>query len=315
MFATSDEDRAGLLVAVVTGGRPLLKQRTTHRYFPGIRRAGVHDIVWVARERDAEKLEDDGTEIVAYPERWAFEYARDHWMNPQMPVEEGGFYGAFPGREWACREAERRGCWGVLQLDDNIDRVLFMADTRGGRAVFEANGGIAMVADILAGVALSTNAWSVGGQLSSVPPEGRIIVARPGFPYSLFVERVGEGREEWYGPFEDDITHSLQYGSRADGATAAVVPLLRYHKEQGSKTGMRAKYDQGRSRQLQALNPHAASVGVNRRRSNGQGTPRVYHRLPGGAIRNPLAMTDPERPRCAKRLHGSSRSGKSRSMT
>lgn len=292
MFVTSEAERAGLLVAVITGGRPLLKQRTVHRFFPQMHDAGVADIVWVANERHAADLEPDEHEVVTYTDEWAFEYARDHWMSPDTPPEPGGFFGAFPGREWAAREAERRGCWGVLMLDDNIDRIMFARDSRGGRSVIDDQlGGFAFFIDMLAGVALSTNARTVGAQLSSIP-EAHFMVAREGFPYSCFIERVGEGREEWFGPFEDDITHSLQYGDRADGATAAIVTLTRYHKENTSKTGMRTKYNHERSKMLQRLQPQSTKVMVKATRSNGQGTARVFHMMPAGAIRNPLVATD-----------------------
>lgn len=291
MFVTSEADRAGLLVAVITGGRPLLKQRTVARFFPQIEAAGVESIVWVANERHAADLEPDEHEVVTYSDEWAFEYASTHWMSPDTPPVPGGFFGAFPGREWAAREAERRGCWGVLMLDDNLDRIMFVRDTRGGNAVIANLGGFAFFVDMLAAVALSTNARTVGAQLSSIP-EPEFKIARPGFPYSCFIERVGEGREEWYGPYEDDITHSLQYGDRADGTTAAIVPMIRYHKENTSKTGMRSAYNHERSKMLQALQPHVAKVGVKATRSNGQGTARVFHSMPAGAIRNPLAVHD-----------------------
>jgi hypothetical protein len=142
---------------------------------------------------------------------------------------------------------------------------------------------------------LSTNAWTVGALLDSANPASlETKVARTGFPYSLFLERVEPGREEWFGPFEDDITHSLQYGSRADGATTAIVGSLRYIKESKSTTGMRKHYDSARSQQLQRLFPQAATVGVRKTRSNGRGEPRVFHKMPRGAIRNPLIIRDPD---------------------
>lgn len=291
MFVTSEADRGGLLVSVITGGRPLLKQRTVARFFDQMHAAGVADIVWVANERHAGDLEEDEHEVVTYSDDWAFEYASEHWMSPDTPPERGGFFGAFPGREAAAREAERRGCWGVLQLDDNIDRIMFVRDTRGGNKVIQDLGGFAFFVDMLTAVSRSTNARTVGAQLSSIP-EPEFKIARPGFPYSLFIERVGEGREEWFGPYEDDITHSLQYGDRADGSTAAIVPMIRYHKENTSKTGMRAKYNHERSKMLQRLQPHVAKVGVRATRSNGQGGARVFHSMPAGAIRNPLAVHD-----------------------
>lgn len=291
MFVTSAEQRGGLLVAIITGGRPKLSQRPTRKLIPALRAAGVHDVVWVVSDKDAPDYERDDNDLAIYSADWAHEYAADHWMQP-TPPEPGAFLGAFPGREWACLEAERRGCWGVLQLDDNIVR-LSVAQGGGGAGsqVVDINGGAGLYADILAALALSTNGRMVGAQLDAVP-EQQAILARPGFPYSMFIERVGDGREHWYGPFEDDITHAFQYGTRADGATSVVVPLTRYAKESKSKTGMRAKYNHERSVQLQRIFPESAKIGVRLTRANGQGEPRVFHTMTANAIRNPMTISD-----------------------
>jgi hypothetical protein len=293
MFVTSAERRRGLLVAIITGGRPQLKQRPTARYVDQLRAAGVADVIWVVSDKDAAGYERDSCELSVYSHQgWAYPYALEHWMSTKPP-DPTGFFGAFPGREWACLEAERRGCWGVLQLDDNINR---LAMHRGSGASVQAvreAGGLGMFADLFAALALSTNARTVGAQLTSVArtrTDTQLI--RPGFPYSCFIERVGAGREEWFGPFEDDITHSFQYGDRADGATAAVMPWLLYTKESKSKTGMRAKYDQTRSVQLQRLIPQGAKLGIRKTKSNGRGDPRVFHTMLHGAIRNPIAVRD-----------------------
>jgi hypothetical protein len=251
-------------------------------------------VVWSVSEQDAPGYEPDGHGLSVYPRAWAEEYAAAHWMHPEPPVP-GGFLGAFPGRDWACREAERRGCWAVLQLDDNIGRLKFLRGTAASGRVVTGHGGLGLFTDLFAAVMLSTNAWTVGALLDSANPASlETKVARTGFPYSLFLERVEPGREEWFGPFEDDITHSLQYGSRADGATTAIVGSLRYIKESQSKTGMRKHYDSARSQQLQRLFPQAATVGVRKTRSNGRGEPRVFHKMPRGAIRNPLIIRDPD---------------------
>jgi hypothetical protein len=297
MFVTTSEQRGGILVAVITGGRPELRHRPTTGYLPELRAAAVADVVWVLTDTDAARYEPDPQPLSVYPRAWAEEYATTHWMHPDPPTP-GGFLGAFPGREWACREAERRGCWAVLQLDDNIDWLCFLRGSGASIRYITDHGGLALILDLLAGVLLSTNAWTVGAQLSSVSPSAKqaTMVARPGFPYSLFLERVGPGREPWFGPFEDDITHSLQYGNRSDGATAAIMPTLHYHKSlahQTGRTGMRARYDQTRAVQLQRLFPEAAKVGVRATHSNGMGQPRVFHTMPPGAIRNPLAVRDP----------------------
>ena len=251
----------------------------------------MNDVVWVVRENHVPLYEHDpNAEIVSYSESWAYDYASEHWMHLDPP-EPGGFFGAFPGREWACLEAERRGCWGVLQLDDNINRMGIPKCSSAGHALVKAHGGMALYADLLAAVALSTNGRTVGGSLASVPKIQRQ-VARPGFPYSLFVEKVGAGREHWFGPFEDDITHGYQYGSRGDGNTSLLVPLLRYGKENASKTGMRGKYDATRAVQLQRIFPESAKINIRKAHSNGRGGPRVFHTMLNDAIRNPLQVRD-----------------------
>jgi hypothetical protein len=292
MFVTTSEQRGGILVTVITGGRPELRHRPVTGFLRNLREAGVRDVAWVVSDEDAATYEPDGNDFLSYPRAWAEEYATAHWMHPDPP-RPGQFLGAFPGREWACREAERRGCWAVLQLDDNIDRLTFL---RGSTLGFVGeHGGMALFLDLLAGIMLASNAWMVSPQLDSVSPSAKQAetIARAGFPYSLLLERVGPGREEWFGPFEDDITHALQYGNRPDGATAAVMPSLHYHKENQSRTGMRAHYNQERAVQLQRLFPESARVNVRATRSNGRGGPRAFHTMPAGAIRNPLVIRDP----------------------
>lgn len=291
---TTPEQRAGLLTAVITGGRPLLQQRPTAKMLPDLTAAGFRPPVWVVSDQHAPAYERDGHDLCVYPDRWAREHAAAHWMLPTPPPADG-FLGAFPGREWACREAERLGCWGVLMLDDNIISLRFWRGTGASIRVVHDHGGLALYADLLAALSLSTNARMLGAQLNAVIPSGaegdRLL--RPGFPYSLFIERVGESREEWHGPYEDDITHAFQYGDRWDGATAAVTPLLTYIKEHASKTAMRAKYDSTRAVQLQRLMPQGASIGIRATKSNGKGDPRVFHSMRAGAIRNPIRVHDP----------------------
>jgi hypothetical protein len=293
MFVTPSDRRGGVLVAVISGGRPELSRRPVRHYLSDLKAFGPQDTIWAVSDADADAYERDEWPVSVYPRSWAEEYAATHWMLP-TPPEPGGFLGAFPGREWACREAERRGCWAVLQLDDNINWLCLLRGTVHSKHFAEERGGLALFTDLLAGVALSTNARTVGAQLDAVSPSSKQArkVARPGFPYSLFLERVGPGREEWYGPFEDDITHSFQYGGRADGATAAVMPVLHYKKEPKSKTGMRQHYGHTRAVQLQHIFPESAKVAVRATHSNGRGGARVFHTMQSGSIRNPLIVHD-----------------------
>ena len=222
---------------------------------------------------------------------------------------KGGLAGA--GRVYACLEAEKRGYWGVLQLDDNIVMLSTPRGSKAGYDLVKEQGGLGLFADLLAGVTLSTNSRMTGAQLQSVITVERL-VARAGFPYSLFIERVGAGRENWFGPLEGDIIQAFQYGTRADGATAAVMPMLRYMKrgdrvsttgtanpgkEKGaavdqSAGGFRSIYDHTRSVQLQRMFPEAAKILARSTHSNGRGDPRVFHQM--SKLTNPLRVHDKE---------------------
>jgi hypothetical protein len=295
-YVTTAEQRAGILIAVVSGGRPELRHRPTAQLLAPLADAGFAGVLWSVREDEADGYERDAYELLPYSAAWAREYAEAHWTAPDVPVANG-WYGGIAGREAACREAERRGCWGILLLDDNINWLCFLRGDNWSKRFVTERGGMALFADLLAAVCLSTNAWLVGAQLDAVNPLVReaSTVARAGFPYSLYIERVGPGREEYFGPWEEDIIHDLQYGTRVDGATAAVVPLLHYKKETSStKGGNREHYrpDGPRAKSLQRMFPQAAKVIVKATTSNGRGQPRVFHQMPPGAMRNRLIIRD-----------------------
>ncbi|HEX4399664.1 MAG TPA: hypothetical protein VH136_18640 [Trebonia sp.] len=289
---TSTEALAGILPCVVSGGRPSLDERRTARWLSALHGVTA-DPVWVVRDDEAGAYEDDGHEIAAYPRAWAETWAREHWTDVK-PYEEGGFLGAFPGREWAARLAEQRGYWAVLQLDDNI--VQFYVSTAYGVAARTMHelGGLGMYADIIAAVALSTNAAMCGANLASVNPGGaRMVFARRGFPYSLFLERTGPRRMPWHGPSEDDIIQAIQYGASAAPVTAGLILPLRYQKDNTRYDGgLRRWYDDKRSVGLQRMHPEAARLVVRRARSNGRGDPRVFHAMSPDAIRTPLVVLD-----------------------
>jgi hypothetical protein len=292
MSLTPADELKRILPVVVSGGRPTLRQRLTHKFLPDLHGITM-DPVWVVMGEDAEGYERDGHEIITYPRAWAEEYAASHWTSLKPP-EPGGFLGAFAGREYACQLAEERGCWAILQLDDNIMTLSCFRNYPSGKKAVTGRGGLAMFTDVLAAVMQSTNGRMVGAQLTSIAPNKKLRVSRIGFPYSLFLEQLGPGREEWHGPFEDDITHAYQYGSTATVGTALVVPVLLYGKEGKSKTGMRANYNHERAVPLQRMFPETARVGVRQSRSNGMGGSRVYHTMLNSAIRTPMVITDLE---------------------
>jgi hypothetical protein len=300
MSVTPTEVLAGVLPAVISGGRPSIWERETGKRLHQLHGVTA-DPVWVVRDDQAPLYQPDGHEIVTYGRRWAEGWAKTHWTDVR-PWRRSSFIGAFPGREFACQEARRRGCWAVLQLDDNIRRLSIVQGSATAVGVAEAHGGLGLFADLLAAVTRSTNSVMTGSQMMAVNPKDEVkLFVRTGFPYSLFIERVdtGEARQEWFGPFEDDIQHALAYGAdNGDPGTAAVITVLRYQKQHQGRaavTGMRASagYDQARSAGLQRLWPQSALLTVQASHANGRGDPRVFHTTLGDAIRTPLAITDP----------------------
>lgn len=292
----NDKERQGLLIAVITGGRPELKQRPTHKFLDELKTAGYTNICWVVSEKDAPNYEHDQHELITYPTKWAEQYAAEHWMLT-TPYEPGSFYGAFVGREYACLEAEKRSCWGVMQLDDNITALSILKYGTAAVETVKEQNNMVMFADVLTAITKSTNGRMVGAQLSAIP-EPQLKVSRPGFPYSCFIEQVGEGREHWYGPFEDDITHALQYGERAQEGTALVAPTLLYTKESKSKTGMRSRYNHERAVNLHRIFPHLAKITAKSTKANGVAgdhNARVFHHMNAGAIRTPQTITNKTR--------------------
>ena len=279
MSVTPADKLAGLLPVVISGGRPKLAQRPTARLLPALDGLTAPP-VWLVREDEASSYERDGHEVASYPRAFAEAYAQGHWTGA-APYQPGGFLGAFCGREAACLLAEARHCWGVMQLDDNLTHLAcYMLNPASCRVVTQA-GGLGLFADLLAAVTLATNGAMVGAALTAAHPAGSLlagdkpIFARPGFPYSCFIEVVSPAREPWYGPTEDDILHAYQYGANASAATALVVVPLRYRKDHRAKDGMRQAYDHTRSVGLQRVAPQMAQLAIMRRANNSGAKPRV----------------------------------------
>lgn len=298
MSVTPTADLAGILPVVISGGRPALGLRCTTRLLPGLHGITA-DPVWLVREDRAPAYERDGHEVVTFGVEEAEAWAESHWFAPE-PYRRGGFLGGFTEREWACRLAAERGFWAVLQLDDNIRRLDMFTGYAASTNVVKENGGLGLFADLLAAVTRSTNSRMTGAKMSAVNPRSEAgMFARPGFPYSLFLERVDRpDREPYYGPFEDDILHAYQYASRADDATTALVYPISYTKEHvvTAKTGMRAAYNHRRAAGLVAVAPEVARAMVIQGHSNGRGEARVFHRMKAGAVgsRTPLVVRDRE---------------------
>jgi len=287
---TAPEILKGVLPVVISGGRPQLRQRMTGRLLKDLHGITA-DPVWIVRADEACGYEPDGHEIVTYPRQWAYDYARAHWTGME-PLADDGFHGCCAGRETGCLTAEERGYWAVLMLDDNIHTLTAFNGYPYAQQLVRDRGGMAYFADMLAAITQSTNGWMVGAFLDSVNPKYKFKTARVGFPYSLFVERVGPGREHWYGPVEADIIHAYQYGYSNVG-TALVSNPLHYKKNSTGGGGMRRGYNNMRAVALQRMFPESSKLLLRATTSNGKGDPRVFHYLQSGAIRNPLVVKDP----------------------
>lgn len=284
----------GVLVSIITGGRPALDDRPTRLFVDSMREAGFSDFEWVIREDHAGAYERDDLPLNAYTVGWANTYARTHWRHPTALWEAGGFFGAFPGREWAMRTAETRGYDAVLQLDDNVDVLgLLNANQPAFRSALTPG----ILLHLLAELCLSTNSYMTGAQLSSVVPKGFTTLLRPGYPYSVFVERTGPGRLPYYGPFEDDIMHALEY-ARNGGPhrTAGVVDVIRYNKDHKARSGgMRAQYNTARGLEIANRYPQNVRIGMGPRTSGTKDAARGVRHFLNTRHFTPVLVTDPAR--------------------
>lgn len=282
------------LVAIITGGRPALEDRPTRLFVDSLRAVGLTDVEWVIREDHVGTYERDDLPLNVYPVEWASRYAKGHWRHPTAVWEPGGFFGAFPGREWVMRTAEDRGYDSVLQLDDNVEVIgLLNANQPALRSALDPGTLLRLLVDIT----LSTNGYMVGAQLSSVVPKGMTSLVRPGFPYSVFVERTGPGRMPYYGPFEDDIMHALEYALHGGPArTAAVVDVIRYNKEHKNRAGgMRTNYGAARGLEIANRYPGNVRIGWGPRTSGTKDSARGVRHFLNTRGFTPVTVTDRDR--------------------
>jgi hypothetical protein len=190
------------------------------------------------------------------------------------------------------RTAEERGYDAVLQLDDNVDRLgLLNALYPTYRAAMTPGRMIGLLIELSA----STTATMLGMQISSVPPT-KLDTVRPGYPYSVFIERTGTVRMPYYGPFEDDIMHALEYALHGGAnRTAALCSFMTYHKESKSRTGMRQHYDPTRGLEIARRYPQNVSLRVSRRTSSVSDTSRGVRHILRTRGFTPVRVTDRER--------------------
>jgi hypothetical protein len=298
MSVTPDSLLAGVLPCVISGGRPALKDRPTAKLLAGLHGVTA-DPVWVVQDDRARGYDRDGHEIVTFTRDWAQDWAAGHWTAAAR-YQPGDFLGSFTSREWACRTAAERGCWAVLMLDDNVSVLSAFHGEASSSRVIMRHGGLGLFADILAAVTLATNSAMTGAALQAVDPTaepGRF--ARPGFPYTIYVEETGPGREPYAGPAEEDILQAWTYAANGTPATAVIVRPLQYRKptaKGNDRTGMRGFYASNeRAVGLQRMAPQMARLEVKAAKANGHPHPRVFHAMKSGVIRDraPMAVTDP----------------------
>lgn len=283
-----------VLVSIISGGRPKAKERPSNSFARDFADTFGWDVETVVREAHAEEYEPDGFPLNVYSEEWAADYARGHWKHPSFEYEEGGFYGAFTGREWAMRSAEERGYDLVLQMDDNIVKMGIEETTSPARFEVPYTEWMHLIAE----VAMSTNASLLGLNLDSVPPGEARPLLRPGYPYSCFFEKVSPSRPAYFGPFEDDIMHALDYSTSPLPHTAAVMPHFKYLKESRSKSGMRSKYGSHRGLGLVKHYPAHAKLKVSRSTSapmRGETQPKAVRHILNTRGFTPVKVTDRDR--------------------
>lgn len=179
------------------------------------------------------------------------------------------------------------------KMDDNIIKVgVLNANNRN----FHPEGtNPGMVFRLISELVWSTNVGMGGPQLSSIRPQLKAKTIRPGFPYSAFFEKVTLYRPPYFGPFEDDIMHAMDYGLGHSPLTTGVVPTLTYAKESSSSSGMRKHYDATRGLELTRRYPLNASLQVGPKTSSPNDTDKgVRHYLNTKGF-TPIRVTDRER--------------------
>lgn len=284
-------DPATVLIAVITGNRPRLEQRPTRLILDRLEAAGYTNVEWVVRENHAPDYETDHRPLNVYSNVFTTTYARDHWRHPKAKWAPDAFMGAFAGREHIVRDAARRGFKHVLQLDDNVLRI--NTALAGSRSENTVGATAVECVNVLLGMAASTNAAMCGMQLSALRPNTAKRIVRPGYPYSVFVETITPHRVPYYGPFEDDIMHALDYALSPSPMTAAVVPGLVYVKEsKPTSGGMRSNYTVERGLGLVQHFPKNAVLMETSRTSSVMETERgIRHRLNTNGF-TPVQVTD-----------------------
>lgn len=277
-----------ILIAVISGGRPLLKQRPTERLLPKLAPLGDMELVVRADQADGYEM-SPGVGMNTYSVEWADRYARAHWRHPRAQFVAGGFHGAFTGREWAMKTAEERGYDAVLQLDDNITSIAPVAATK---LANHPTTSVLRMYEAVRELLFSTNLMMLGIQLNSMIPKEHPTV-RVGFPYSCFMEKTGPGRMPYFGPFEDDIMHAMEYGlNGGPSRTAGLVPLFTYIKESKSGTGMRKHYNAERGLELPRRYPRNARLKVTRRTSSPVEVDKGVRHLLSTRGFTPITITD-----------------------
>lgn len=121
----------------------------------------------------------------------------------------------------------------------------------------------------------SSNIGMLGLEMLATPSFEKMIL-RSGYAYSFFMENV-DANIHWRGPFDDDVTHNLDF-NHSGKFTNALLTGYGYAKESKSNTGMRQAYGvwaKERPAGVANLYPDHVGIGV-KPKANGTGK-RFYH--------------------------------------
>lgn len=267
-------------IYVISHGRPKPQQRPTCKILD---EAGL-DYYMVMNEHQVSDYVDNGVDpkkIIVTTDEFEKEYMKDH----RIYKVSNGFTGAVPNRERCNIDARENSIKYALQLDDNIVQMYLRND--GIKKKYKEKYQNKMLPDLvrcMRDICDSTNIGMLGLTMGATPTIEKKKI-RNGYAYSFFMENV-EANIHWRGPFDDDVTHNLDF-NHSGKYTNALLTLVGYTKESKSNTGMREAYKEfytERASGVAALYPDHVKVGV-KSKANGKES-RIYHVFTGRLHQN-----------------------------
>lgn len=265
-------------VYVITHGRPKSSQRPTCaildkaqiKYYLVMNEGQVSDYMANGVDRK---------QIIISTNKFENEYFPRHRT---YPVD---FHGAICNRERCNIDARKHHIKYAVQLDDNIKDIYVRRDTI--KRYDQDQWLYPFLSELIQhmrNICDSTNIGFLGLSMGAIPAAQKRIL-RVGYAYSFFMENV-EANIPWRGPFDDDVTHNLDF-NHSGNYTCALLTLFTYGKESKSKTGMRKMYDKyQKQRPMGVANiyPEHVKVGIVQKANGLQ--KRYYHVFTGPLHKN-----------------------------